>query len=78
MIFQRFMETTVGALNLSVPFARWAVICDSDDVVKMHAASGLKLLFCSVSKDGKEVGERVRCAGTRQHGMGLRDSGLTG
>ena len=51
MIFQSFMETTVGALNLSVPFAKWAVICDSDDVAKMHAAAGLKSLFCSVSKD---------------------------
>ncbi|WP_415409459.1 DUF3764 family protein [Synechococcus sp. A10-1-5-9] len=45
------METTVGALNLSVPFAKWAVICDSDDVAKMHAAAGLKSLFRSVSKD---------------------------
>ena len=45
------METTVWTFSLSVPFAEWAAIYDSDDVAKMHAAVGLKSLFRGVSKD---------------------------
>lgn len=45
------METTVWTFNLSVPFAEWAAIYDSDDVAKMHAAVGVKSLFRGVSKD---------------------------
>ena len=51
MICRSFVETTVWTFNLSVPFAEWAVIYDSDDVAKMHAAVGLKSLFRGVSKD---------------------------
>ena len=45
------METTVWTFNLSVPFAEWAAIYDSDDVAKMHAAVGVQSLFRGVSKD---------------------------
>ena len=45
------METTVWTFDLSVPFAEWAAIYDSDDVVKMHAEAGIKSLFRGVSKD---------------------------
>ena len=45
------METTVWSFSLSVPFAEWAAIYDSDDVAKMHAAVGVKSLFRGVSKD---------------------------
>ena len=51
MICRSFVETTVWTFNISVPFAEWAVIYDSDDVAKMHAAVGLKSLFRGVSKD---------------------------
>ena len=45
------METTVWTFDLSVPFAEWAAIHDSDDVVKMHAEAGIQSLFRGVSKD---------------------------
>ena len=45
------METTVWTFNLSVPFAEWAAIFDSEDVAKMHASVGVKTLFRGVSKD---------------------------
>lgn len=45
------METTVWTFSLSVPFAQWAAIYDSDDVAKMHAAVGIKSLYRGVSKD---------------------------
>ena len=45
------METTVWTFSLSVPFEEWAAIYDSEDVVKMHAAVGLKSLYRGVSKD---------------------------
>jgi len=51
MSCRSFVETTVWTFNLSVPFAEWAVIYDSDDVAKMHAVVGLKSLFRGVSKD---------------------------
>ena len=45
------METTVWTFSLSVPFAEWAAIYDSEDVAKMHAAVGVKSLFRGVSKE---------------------------
>ena len=45
------METTVWTFSLSVPFAQWAAIYDSDDVAKMHSAVGIKSLFRGVCKD---------------------------
>ena len=45
------METTVWTFSLSVPFAQWAAIYDSDDVAKMHAAVGIKSLYRGVSKE---------------------------
>ena len=45
------METTVWTFSLSVPFAQWAAIYDSDDVAKMHASVGIKSLFRGVSKE---------------------------
>ena len=44
------METTVWTFSLSVPFAEWAAIYDSDDVAKMHADAGVQSLFRGVSK----------------------------
>ena len=44
------METTVWTFSLSVPFAQWAAIYDSEDVAKMHAAVGIKSLYRGVSK----------------------------
>ena len=35
---------------MSVPFAEWAVIYNSEDVSKMHKAVGLTSLFRGVSK----------------------------
>ena len=45
------METTVWTFSLSVPFAQWAAIYDSEDVAKMHAAVGIKSLYRGVSKE---------------------------
>ena len=45
------METTVWTFSLSVPFAQWAAIYDSDDVAKMHASVGIKSLYRGVSKE---------------------------
>ena len=45
------METTVWTFELSVPFAEWAAIYDSDDVSKMHTEAGIRSLFRGVSKD---------------------------
>ena len=45
------METTVWTFSLSVPFAEWAAIYDSDDVAKMHADAGVQSLFRGVSKE---------------------------
>ena len=44
------METTIWTFSLSVPFAEWAAIYDSEDVSKMHKAVGLTSLFRGVSK----------------------------
>ena len=44
------METTIWTFSLSVPFAEWAAIYDSEDVSKMHEAVGLTSLFRGVSK----------------------------
>ena len=30
------METTICTFKLSVPFAQWSAILDSEDVAKMH------------------------------------------
>ena len=45
------METTVWTFSLSVPFAEWAAIYDSEDVAKMHADVGIQSLFRGVSKE---------------------------
>ena len=45
------METTVWTFNLSVPFAEWAAIYDSEAVAKMHADAGIQSLFRGVSKE---------------------------
>ena len=45
------METTIWTFSLSVPFAQWAAIYDSEDVAKMHAAVGIKSLYRGVSKE---------------------------
>ena len=45
------METTVWTFSLSVPFAEWAAIYDSDDVAKMHADAGVQSLFRGVSTE---------------------------
>ena len=45
------METTVWTFSLSVPFAEWAAIYDSEDVAKMHAAAGVQSLFRGISKE---------------------------
>ena len=45
------METTVWTFSLSVPFAEWAAIYDSDDVAKMHADAGVQSLFRGVSQE---------------------------
>ena len=45
------METTIRTFSLSVPFAKWAAMYDSEDVTKMHEAVGIKSLFRGVSKD---------------------------
>ena len=45
------METTIWTFNLSVPFADWAAIYDSENVKKMHEAVGIKSLYRGVSTD---------------------------
>ena len=45
------METTIWTFNLSVPFAEWSAIYDSEDVTKMLETVGIKSLFRGVSKD---------------------------
>ena len=52
------METTVWTFSLSVPFAQWAAIYDSDDVAKMHASVGIKSLYRGVSKEDPKQGVR--------------------
>ena len=45
------METTVCTFELSVPFAQWAAIFDSDDVAKFHASAGVTPLYRGVSTE---------------------------
>ena len=45
------METTIWTFSLNVAFATWAAIYDSEDVVKMHKAVGIKSIFRGISKD---------------------------
>ncbi len=45
------METTVCTFKLSVPFAQWVAIFDSEDVSKMHAAAGVTPLYRGVSTE---------------------------
>ena len=44
------METTIWTFSLSVPFAEWAAIYDSEEVSKMLKAVGLTSMFRGVSK----------------------------
>ena len=43
------METTICTFKLSVPFAQWAAIFDSEDVAQMHEAAGITPLYRGVS-----------------------------
>ncbi|MFL0730827.1 MAG: DUF3764 family protein [Prochlorococcus sp.] len=45
------METTVCTFKLSVPFAQWVAIFDSEDVSNMHATAGVTPLYRGVSTD---------------------------
>ena len=45
------METTIWTFSLSVPFAEWAAIYDSEGVSEMHKSVGLRSLFRGVSKE---------------------------
>ncbi len=45
------METTICTFKLSIPFAQWAAIFDSEGVSKMHAAAGVKPLYRGISTE---------------------------
>ena len=45
------METTIFTFQLNVPFAQWAALFDSQEMVNMHDANGVTPLYRGVSTD---------------------------